>query len=556
MIKQDINKVVLIVTGILMLTTLAQAQSKPKPQPQPLWTYSAPSPSSVSVSAGGSATVTYTVTSHTNKPKSLVLQTNPPAPHPSTPGITASSCTLPVKGSTCTLTTTINGSQVPTGGIHGGPYLCQADSNGTPNPNQCYQPSAAHSLNITKNTTQPTSLELSVSNLALSVIGYTEYGVTGTPPSGAARLITLTNTGSSTASNLSYTYPTWSTGTPTTTTTTTCNSTLAAGGTCTITIHPGNTATSDGTNPCTSGVAPTPQTLSVSADNASAVSSHIVILGYGCIYQSGYVYALDDTQGCSGSTCTGSVGGKVVTTSDQIAAYPNGIVWGSNGGTGGGTGGFDSVDVSYDVLPGIDETSTASVGSPTYTTPAGPTGFTFTGFFGATYSNPNPFTSASFSKCNGISDGSCNTGNIVTFYNQFITNNTEGNGGTPLFAASPGPTTITYYAAGLCKQTIGTYSNWYLPAVCEMGYYNPGVGGNNAGCGSSTIPTLQNIQTSLIDLSNFTSPAGYYWSSTERSGLPQVIAWYQYFASGGGSNQDYAGKGVQLGVRCSRVLTI
>ena len=156
MIKQHINKVVLIVTGMLVMTTLAQAH--PKPKPQPLWTYSAPSPSSVSVSAGGHATVTYTVTSHTNRSKSLVLQTNPPAPYPSTPGITASACSLPVKGSTCTLTITIDGSQVPAGGIHGGPYLCQADSNGTPNRNQCYQPSDSNLLNITKSTAplQPT----------------------------------------------------------------------------------------------------------------------------------------------------------------------------------------------------------------------------------------------------------------------------------------------------------------------------------------------------------------------------------------------------------------
>ena len=73
------------------------------------------------------------------------------------------------------------------------------------------------------------------------------------------------------------------------------------------------------------------------------------------------MYAFDDT-----TPNTGSVGGKVATTSDQAAAYPNGIVWSSNGGTGGGSGGFDSVDVSYDTLPGIDETSTSSTGWPTY----------------------------------------------------------------------------------------------------------------------------------------------------------------------------------------------
>jgi hypothetical protein len=33
--------------------------------------------------------------------------------------------------------------------MHTGPILCEANSNGTPNPNQCYRPSAADNLNIT-----------------------------------------------------------------------------------------------------------------------------------------------------------------------------------------------------------------------------------------------------------------------------------------------------------------------------------------------------------------------------------------------------------------------
>lgn len=511
MIKQDIKKVALIVTGMFVMATTAQAG--------PLWTYSAPSPSSVSVSDGGSATVTYTVTSLTNKPKSLALQTNPPAPYPATPGLTASVCNLPAKGSTCTLTLTIDGTNVPTMGIHAGPYMCQANSDGTPNPNQCYRPSAANLLNITKNATQLTSLSVSVSNLALSVAGYTEYGVTGTPMSGVARIITIINTGSRSASNLSISYPAWPTGT---TTTTTCGSTLAAGASCTITIQPGNTATSDGTNACTTGVAPTSQTISVSANNANSVSSSIVILGYGCIYQGGYVYAFDDT-----TSNTGSVGGKVATTSDQAAA----IIWSSNGAAG---------SVSYDTLPGIDETSTSTMGSPSYNP-------IFTLFFSSTYTNANPFTSASFAQCNGNLDGSCNTGNILTFYNQFITN-FEATAFLPAFTADPGPTNITYYAAGLCKQTIASYADWYLPAICEMGY-KVGV------CGSSGAPTLQNIQSSLIDMSGFMTPADSYWSSTEYLSDQQGYAWFQSFHSAV-SDQDSDLKSSRFRVRCSRALTL
>ncbi len=519
MIKQGINKVVLIVTGVLVMMTVVHAK-------QP-WIYSAPNPTSVSVSEGGSATVTYPVTSQANKPKSLVLQTNPPAPYPSTPGITASACNLPKKGSTCTLTITIDGSQVPATGIHGGPYLCQADSNSAPNSNQCYQPRAANLLSITKNTTQATSLSVSVSNLALSVTGYTEYGVTGTPTSGVARLITVTNTGSSTATNLSLAYPAWPSSTIATDT---CTSTLAAGGTCTITIQPGNTATSGGASPCTtSRAAPIPQAISVSADNASTVSSNVVILGYGCIYQSGYVYAFDDT-----TATTGSVGGKVVTTSDQT----NGIVWSSNGNGG------SSTYFTYDIIPLIGDSVTGV--SPTYDAAQAR--------YNTTYSNPLGFQfpdQSSFASCSGALDGACNSSNILALYSIYITN-------SQVNTVASGPTPTNFYAAGFCSGPIGSpsHSDWYLPAICEMGYYNPGVGSNNAGCGSSATPTLQNIQTSLIDLSNFTSPAGVYWSSTEDSGLPQTGAWGQYFASGGVSGQFYFAKSVQLDVRCSRALTI
>src|SRR5690606_30104446 len=54
---------------------------------------------------------------------------------------------------TCTLTLNINGSALPANKIVGGPVLCQANSNGTPNANQCYQPGRADSLNITVEAT-------------------------------------------------------------------------------------------------------------------------------------------------------------------------------------------------------------------------------------------------------------------------------------------------------------------------------------------------------------------------------------------------------------------
>lgn len=574
----------------------------------PLWTLTPLTQTSITVAANDTATVRYQVTNQSRKTHALAMKAIPGVTQLTTPGNCPTPFVLDYRQS-CILNLAINGSAL-NGNVLGGPIVCQQG-----NPNQCYQPSAANSLDITKGPaadytvggsvfglsgtlvlennggdnltinsnssftfatpvaqgepysvtvlTQPTGQTCSVTNgsgtmgganvtnvslncvtnmatlttsasqLALSVTGLTEYGVSGTPSSGLARVITITNTGSNAAVNLAVTPPNWPTGTSSVTT---CGSTLAASSSCTITITPGATATADGTNPCSSGTAPVPGAVQVSADNANTVSIDVVVLGYGCVYQGGYVYAFDDT-----TPNTGSVGGKVATTSDQAAAYPNGIVWSSNGGTGGGGGGFDPVDTSYDTLPGIDETSTSASGSPTYAT--------FTSFFSSTYTNSNPFTAASFAMCNGISDGSCNTGNILTFYNQFITNNTQANGGSAPFTASAGPTNITYYAAGLCKQTIASYSDWYLPAICEMGY-------GSSACGASGAPTLQNIQSSLIDSSGLSTPAGIYWSSTELSSNPQNVAWSQVFASGGGSYQGVDGKSIQLGVRCSRALTL
>ncbi|MBL7481763.1 hypothetical protein [Legionella bononiensis] len=368
--------------------------------------------------------------------------------------------------------------------------------------------------------TNTTTLTTSISDLALSRTGLTEYGVTGTPSSGVARVITITNTGVNSAFNLVVTPPSWPSGTSSTTD---CSSTLASGSNCTITVTPGNTATSDGTNPCSSGTAPVPGAIQVTAVNATTVSIDVVILGYGCIYQSGYVYAFDDT-----TPNAGSIGGKVVTTSDQ----DSNVIWSSNGG---GTG---SLDVSYDTIPGVDDASNTSTGSPSYAT--------FTAFFSHTYINANPFSSASFAMCDGGSDGACNTGNIETFYHQFITNNTLGNGGFAPFLATGGPTPLSFYAAGICKKTISTLTDWYLPATCEMGW-------GSGDCGLGT-PALQNMQSSLMEFNHLDLLSGNYWSSTEVSFIADQGAWYQSYAPGH-SNQNYGDKSERHRVRCSRALT-
>ncbi|HTB28625.1 MAG TPA: hypothetical protein VK715_06705, partial [Steroidobacteraceae bacterium] len=90
-----------------------------------------------------------------------------------------------------------------------------------------------------------------------------------------------------------------------------------------------------------------------------------------------------------------------------------------------------------------------------------------------------------------------------------------------------------------------------LPAICEMSYDS---GSSGTGCGTSSTPLVQNMQSNLVDNLVINAPSGYYWSATESSGNPQILAWLQYFA-GGGSDQLLVIKDITAGVRCVRALT-
>lgn len=234
------------------------------------------------------------------------------------------------------------------------------------------------------------------------------------------------------------------------------------------------------------------------------------------------MFAVDDT-----TQTTGSIGGKVASLTDESGA----IIWSSNGTAG---------SVSYDIIPWIGETSSSNT---TYSNAQS--------VFDTTYSNagtgpgrfPFPPQSSFDTTCDGATQGACNSGNILALYNTYITNY----GGTYILA--PGQTSLNQYAAGLCS---ALSDGWYLPAICEMGY-------GSSECGTKLSPTLQNMQSNLVDAGNIgglTSggSAGLYWSSTESSGNSQNDAWLQVFASGGGF-QNGGDKGNQLGVRCARALT-
>jgi len=317
---------------------------------------------------------------------------------------------------------------------------------------------------------------------------------------GNPRTITIENNGANTATNVTYALspalPLGSSISPAS-----CGDILS-NATCILTITPSLTSSAP-----SGDISPTPITLIASGGNTNTLGLQINILTYGSAYQGGYVYAIDDT-----TPNTGSIGGKVVSLVDQAARYPGGIIWSSNSG-----GTYDGGVSLY----GISETSTTS--SP----------------------NPSSGQVAGQSACYGNSDGSCDTANIIAYYSPPTT--------SPAINHS-------YYAAGLCKAAINGFSDWYLPAICEMG---PASNGSGCTAGTQNIiddfpaligdPSAGNPSTSCSIGTNCL--AGDYGSSTEFSGYPQGAAWFEDFSTGG-SFQDYGNKVNRFGVRCSRALTL
>ncbi len=173
-------------------------------------------------------------------------------------------------------------------------------------------------------TTTPSSIALSVNcSSAGGRCVYSNAALTG-----HTREITITNT--STKKTTTPLKVTWIDGSPEGTasiTTDHCSgATLPPLGTCTISITPGQVATSD----CTSGNAPiSPAGITVNTLSApNAIIADVVVLSYGCIYQGGYVYSIDDTGTCTSPTpsfyC--SVNGTVTALMDQASAFPNGVI--------------------------------------------------------------------------------------------------------------------------------------------------------------------------------------------------------------------------------------
>jgi hypothetical protein len=97
------------------------------------------------------------------------------------------------------------------------------------------------------------------------------------------------------------------------------------------------------------------------------------------------------------------------------------------------------------------------------------------------------FTSTSSpTSCAGSTDGNCNTTLINNYYS----------------------TSPQNYAAGFCgAKTTGGYIDWYLPAICQLGYGD--IIGTPYNCGTQQSPTAPNIHTAGLVI------AEAAWSSTQ-----------------------------------------
>ncbi|MFU8832246.1 MAG: midcut-by-XrtH protein [Wenzhouxiangella sp.] len=229
----------------------------------------------------------------------------------------------------------------------------------------------------------------------------------------------------------------------------TCVGTLAAGASCTVTITPGASASHDvSANACTGapGTEPVPGIVSLHSHNAPPSDVNVLVLGYGCIYEGGYLFAVDDS-----TPAFGSIGGKVAALSDENSAQ-----WA---------------------------------------------------------------TSLAETNADSLYDGPANSA---------------------VLGADPGD----YPAAQAClNQSAAGYTDWYLPAICELGRF---VGlGTDAGCGNNS----PNLYTTL----HLGGRGGFgndlYWSSTESSADPVSSGWIQSFDVG---IQATANKTGLYRVRCIR----
>lgn len=457
--------------------------------------------------------IKYQVTNTTRKPQSLFIR---PIAGTDIYAADASACkngkSLNTNAS-CTLTLLLTPLKIKAP-ITGGPIICLDETS-----LRCFQPAMDQTLDISIRSEPSANAPMLVVNtttLALSVNNPTlNPALTGNP-----RQIHIKNDGTAPAVNVNFLpYDPKSNQGKTLPSDITILSHqckyIAVGESCTLTIKPGKHATPP------SGI-----NLSIQGENTEAVIVTFHVLTYGSKYQSGILFSVNDT-----NPSTPSIGGLVAQATPQKRSWPLGIIF------------------SYNNIPQCNPNDPAfdpEVDCTLYST------FTPRDLYGI-YENSQKVLG---DKCDANIDGKCNTHVLWSFY--------DAKG---ISKAS--------YAAGLCFGEISGYSDWYLPAICQMGFFSE-TSTKDIGCGNTDNPTIQNMQQNLaswVSSNKRNNIAGTYWSSTASSRLggsygylPEscpsteacYAAWSQYFSFGRditeSSQLDY-GKENTNGVWCIRDIT-
>lgn len=122
--------------------------------------------------------------------------------------------------------------------------------------------------------------------------------------------------------------------------------------------------------------------------------------------------------------------------------------------------------------------------------------------------------------CDAKFDGACNTQRILA-------------------APEHAGVALTNYAAGICRQTMNGYADWYLPAICELS--------NSADSGCPSGETLQEkLQTP--GLRYFADS----WSSTQAGVGPTALAWRHIFSGPSAGTSQAMFKNVPTAASCVR----
>lgn len=95
-------------------------------------------------------------------------------------------------------------------------------------------------------------------------------------------------------------------------------------------------------------------------------------------------------------------------------------------------------------------------------------------------------------------------------------------------------------SSGIC------YTDWYLPAICQMGNSAGG-----AGCSAGVANMEDNLSGLISDCSGSGCLLGTYWSSSEYITDPIFLAWVEAFSSSA-NIQNTEFKNANYGVRCVR----